>query len=117
MSMVFPDYTHSILNLASSILKAFGCECHHPSLPVLDQALAEPRKNRIFLILDAMGDEFVKRQFGSGWIFPQPSGGYADFGLPLHDDSRDDIDAVRLGPGRAWLARLESLVSRIRPDH
>lgn len=69
MSMVFPDYTHSILNLASSILKAFGCECHHPSLPVLDQALAEPRKNRIFLILDAMGDEFVKRQLAVDGYF------------------------------------------------
>ena len=69
MSMVFPDYTHSILNLASSILKAYGCECRHPSLPVLDQALAEPHKNRIFLILDAMGDAFVKRQLAADGYF------------------------------------------------
>jgi len=69
MSMVFPDYTHSILNLASSILKAYGCECHHPSLPGLDLALAEPHKNRIFLILDAMGDAFVKQQLAADGYF------------------------------------------------
>lgn len=69
MSMVFPDYTHSILNLASSILRAYGSECRHPSLPVLDQALAEPHKNRIFLILDGMGDEFVQRQLAAEGYF------------------------------------------------
>ncbi|MDD2534843.1 MAG: alkaline phosphatase family protein [Eubacteriales bacterium] len=65
----YPDYDHSILNLASSILQAYGVACAHPSLPVLDQALAEPQKNRIFLILDGMGAEFIRRQLAPEGFF------------------------------------------------
>lgn len=67
--IVFPDYGHSILSLSSSILKAYGATCAHPSLPVLDTALAEPHKNRIFLILDGMGAEFTRRQLAPDGFF------------------------------------------------
>lgn len=71
MSIVYPDYTHSILNLTSSILRAYGAACDHPSLPLLDSALAENCKNRIFLILDGMGSEFLRRQLLPDGLFRQ----------------------------------------------
>ena len=58
MRMVFPDYTHSILNLASSILKAYGCECRHPSLPVLDQALAPRERSLLATVPQLLGRRF-----------------------------------------------------------
>lgn len=69
MSIVYPDYEKSILNLASSILRAYGAPCAHPTLPSLDAALAEPHKNRIFLILDGMGNEFIHRQLQPDGFF------------------------------------------------
>jgi predicted AlkP superfamily pyrophosphatase or phosphodiesterase len=69
MSIIYPDYTHSILNLASSILHAYGAPFGHPTLPSLDAVLAENHKNRIFLILDGMGSEFVRRQLEPDGFF------------------------------------------------
>ncbi len=69
MSIVYPDYKKSILNLASSILQAYGATCGHPTLPSLDTALAESHKNRIFLILDGMGSEFIRRQLQPEGLF------------------------------------------------
>lgn len=67
--IVFPDYDHSIVGLASSILKAYGADCAHPSLEKLDAALQTPVKNRIFLILDGMGAEFIRRELAPDGFF------------------------------------------------
>lgn len=69
MGIVYPDYTHSIVNLASSLLKAYGAKSVHNSLPVLDQALQESHKNRVFLILDGMGHEFLQSRLEAGGLF------------------------------------------------
>jgi hypothetical protein len=69
MNLVFPDYSHSILNLAVSVLRSYGCPSHHPSLPLLDLKLAEPWSKRIFLILDGMGDAFVRSQLAETGFF------------------------------------------------
>lgn len=61
MAIVFPDYENSILNLIGSFLQAYGIPAKHGSLPVLDAALKHPHRNRILLILDGMGAQFVKR--------------------------------------------------------
>ncbi len=66
---VFPQYDHSILSMASSILKAYGAACAHPSLTQLDAALSTPQKNRIFLILDGMGADFIRKQLSPDGFF------------------------------------------------
>lgn len=60
MSLVFPDYRNSILNLASSIFQAHGVETHHETLPILDAFLGRRHRNRVFLILDGMGVDFLE---------------------------------------------------------
>jgi hypothetical protein len=62
MGIIFPDYQNSILNLVSSLLHSYGAPCAHGSLPDLDQLFARPIKNKILLILDGCGSEFLRRQ-------------------------------------------------------
>ena len=62
---VAPDYSHSILNLANSILADFGCTPFNATLPELDNVLAHGTYTHVALIVcDAMGsmniDELLK---------------------------------------------------------
>ena len=48
--------THSLVNLSSSILKHYGVEPFHPSIPEIDDILASSNKKNICVILfDALG--------------------------------------------------------------
>ncbi|MGI6299337.1 MAG: alkaline phosphatase family protein [Saccharofermentanales bacterium] len=60
MSLVFPDYENSILNLASSVFRAYDIETPHPTLTLLDSYLVRRHRNRVFLILDGMGVDFLE---------------------------------------------------------
>ena len=55
MEIVYPDYSNSLLNLASSILKHYGAEYSHPSLKIFDKLLEKNYKNVVVLLLDGMG--------------------------------------------------------------
>ena len=56
------DYNNSILSLSNSLLKYYGLKQFHPTLSVLDKALsAQNHKNIIFMILDGMGTDIIKR--------------------------------------------------------
>ena len=56
------DYNNSILSLSNSLLKYYGLKPFHPTLSVLDKALsAQNHKNIIFMILDGMGTDIIKR--------------------------------------------------------
>ena len=61
MNTVFPDYENSILSAASSLLHHYGVETPHSGLAVVDQALCLPSKNKIMIILDGLGSEFLRR--------------------------------------------------------
>ena len=61
MTAVFPDYDNSVLNLTCSILKHYGADAHHSGLPQIDNILSGTWKNIVYLTLDGMGSEFVKR--------------------------------------------------------
>ena len=43
--IVFPDYSNSLVNLSSSILKAFGVETKEPSLRIVDNILKKDYKS------------------------------------------------------------------------
>lgn len=53
--MQFPDYNNSIVNLASSIIRHFGANCGHDTLPCLDGYLAKGYKNVVLLLFDGIG--------------------------------------------------------------
>lgn len=59
MAIVFPDYPHSILSVVSSVLHSFGAPCPHPGFAWLEASLAKPYKNKIVLILDGLGSEYL----------------------------------------------------------
>ena len=69
MNTVFPDYQNSILSAASSRLHHYGVETAHPGLASVDQALSLPCKNKIMIILDGMGSEFLRRMLPQDCFF------------------------------------------------
>lgn len=62
MNTVFPDYENSILSAASSLLHHYGAAADHSGLAAVDQALSLPCKNKIMIILDGIGSEFLRRK-------------------------------------------------------
>ena len=69
MNTVFPDYQNSILSAASSLLRHYGVETAHSGLAAVDQALSVPCKNKIMIILDGMGSEFLRRMLPADCFF------------------------------------------------
>ena len=60
MKIKYPDYNNSILNLANSVLKHFGAEYTHDTLPELDKVLEKNYKNVVVMVFDAMGSFNIK---------------------------------------------------------
>ena len=58
---LWPDYTHSILNISNSILKHYKAPTDYPTLPVLDTQLQQKPKNIILWILDGMGMNVLEK--------------------------------------------------------
>ena len=51
-----PNYGKSIVSLSNSLRRHYGCEVHHNTLPMLDEALEKcTYKHVILLVLDGMG--------------------------------------------------------------
>ncbi|MDD3128768.1 MAG: alkaline phosphatase family protein [Candidatus Izemoplasmatales bacterium] len=59
--LVFPDYSHCLLNITSSILKNYNVNLGYKSLDSLDFVLQKKYKNIIFYLVDAMGTEIIKK--------------------------------------------------------
>lgn len=53
--MILPDYDNSILSTVASVMKAYGLPSGYPTLPVLDEMLADRPKNIVILLLDGLG--------------------------------------------------------------
>lgn len=60
-SICKPDYDRSILSISSSIMKNYGIESEYKSLIELDDILKNNYKNVIFLIIDGLGTEILKK--------------------------------------------------------
>ena len=59
--MLKPNYENSIMNITNSLLKHYGLEPHHATLPVVDDLLAKNYKNVVLLIMDGMGINVLER--------------------------------------------------------
>lgn len=61
MTIRYPDYSRSLVSLSNSILKHFGADPLHPSLPILDSLLEKPRKNVVVMLFDGLGVDALAR--------------------------------------------------------
>lgn len=61
-----PDYNHSILNLVTSILKNYGVQSYHTTLPEIDCLLKQNYKNVVLVILDGMGNNVLEKASPDG---------------------------------------------------
>lgn len=57
--VVFPDYTNSILNLISSILKYYNVDTKFNGINELNKELEKEYKNVVLIILDGLGDKIL----------------------------------------------------------
>ena len=58
---VFPDFDHSIVNLAATMEQFLGKTPKHSVLPKLAQKLKSDDKNVVYLVIDAMGDSILRK--------------------------------------------------------
>ena len=59
MEICYPDYDESLLSLTASVLRHYGAETGHKSLPELDDLLAKKPKNVVILLFDGMGPSLL----------------------------------------------------------
>ena len=55
------DYEHSLVSLASSVLKYFGAEAKHPTLEEMDVLLAKGYENVVVMLFDGMGTAILDK--------------------------------------------------------
>ncbi|MBO6290378.1 MAG: alkaline phosphatase family protein [Alphaproteobacteria bacterium] len=58
--LVYPDYENCLTNVTCSIMKHFGLEPPHKTLPFVDALLAKNYENVIMMVFDGMGEVIVK---------------------------------------------------------
>lgn len=64
MKFIKPDFHNNIINVSASLAEHLGCLNGKPTLPVLDAELSKGYKNVVFLILDGLGMEPLRRHLG-----------------------------------------------------
>lgn len=52
------------MNVTASILAHYGADAGKPTIPLLDEALANRRRNVVLILVDALGDAMLARQLG-----------------------------------------------------
>ena len=66
---ILPDYGNCLVNLANSVLKRFGADTTHDTLPLADKYLAKEYKNVVVLLLDAMGMSVIDKHLDKDGFF------------------------------------------------
>jgi len=59
--LVFPDFKHSIVNLAATMAQFLGKVPQHPILPKLAEKLKPTYKNVVYLVIDGMGARILEK--------------------------------------------------------
>jgi Type I phosphodiesterase / nucleotide pyrophosphatase len=71
-NIVYPDYKNCIVNLSSSIVRAFGANPNHPGLKQLEASDLGQKKNIVLLILDGFGLNLFRQYQDSITSFLKP---------------------------------------------
>lgn len=66
MKIKYPNYDDSILSLTASVLKHFGVETIHESLPYFDNLLDKNPKNVVIMLFDGMGTALLRKHLPKG---------------------------------------------------
>lgn len=62
MKIIYPDYNNCLTNVTNSILKHYGIETYHNTIPKLDEILeSHDYKNIVYMLYDGMGANLLKR--------------------------------------------------------
>ena len=61
MKIIKPDYKNSIMNVSNSILKYYGVKNKYASIKVLDEELSKGYNHVIYVLLDGLGTNLVKK--------------------------------------------------------
>lgn len=59
--LVFPNFNHSIVNIAATVAQFLGNEPKHPILPNLAEKLKSTYKNVVYLVIDGMGARILEK--------------------------------------------------------
>lgn len=77
MDIRFPDYDNCLVNLANSVLKRFGAETMHETMPLADKYLAKGHKNVVVLLMDALGMSIIEKHLDKeGFLRSHCAGAY-----------------------------------------
>lgn len=68
---VFPDFQHSIVNLAATMSAFMGKPTKHPVLPKLAAQLKPDYKNIVYLVFDGMGSYILEKNLPADSLFRQ----------------------------------------------
>lgn len=68
-NLVFPDFKHSIVNVAATLANFLGQPTKHPILPTLAQKLNAQYKNIVYLVIDAMGACILEKNLPTDSFF------------------------------------------------
>ena len=68
-TIVFPDYPNSLLGAISSVLRHYGVQDTHATLPELDQALQKGPRNVVFMIFDGLGVDMLEHDLAPDDFF------------------------------------------------
>lgn len=69
MIIQYPNYKSSILNVTNSVLKHFGVEPYHNTLPEFDRYLDQGFRNVVVMVLDGMGVYNMRRALDESSFF------------------------------------------------
>ncbi len=59
--ILYPDYTNSILNVTSTLLKHYQAHTIYPSIPYLEESLTTNSKHVLLVLLDGMGINIINK--------------------------------------------------------
>lgn len=68
-NLFYPDFGHSIVNLAATMQTFLGNQPKHPVLPQLTQKLSPQFKNVVYVVVDGMGDAILQKNLRADGFF------------------------------------------------
>lgn len=68
MHLVWPNYDHGTINLINGILRHYNVKTNYSSLSALDHHLAGQPETVVFIVLDGLGANILKRDYPSSWL-------------------------------------------------
>lgn len=60
-NIVLPDYNKSLMNITTTILEYYGVKTSKKTLPILEKELKKGYRNVVYILIDAMGSEILKK--------------------------------------------------------